>query len=441
MNFRALAWLGLGLAPVAFGGVLIGNGGHALVCRDPDRRIRSAELFDYYEARVQSGLVAKLGDDALPYPDKVRIALARLAVHSPKRAARYLEQAQSFVADATFLSPEEARLRPIPDRDADVGNLIEAPPGCAIEQLAIQHIPKYPSDKRYFVQAEIWSALDEQSRAGLVLHEVIYREALDSFQTNSLNARYFNAFLSQTEFPAMDGYEFLLLLRDRVGFLEGELFGHDVLLARCPVETTTSESGHPRCERTPVRSALHRFRRDEGDTLVVDLARTQEDVALGNFSVYLGFVNAGPVDRFDPVRATFRTGRLIRLEQAQSSQIFLADISLPMAAGGLNHASVDDKGQLRTLDWRGDLPLSFRVGQRLTKFLGPAYALARRPDSRIYSTLMTFFPKLQVESGFLAESITLPDPQGRETKLPAGSWIQVDAEGRLIDSILPAASR
>jgi hypothetical protein len=80
-------------------------------------------------------------------------------------------------------------------RIRDINTAIMPAAGCSAEQIAIQQDPKYPGDKRYFIQKSIFEHknFDAKQRAGLVLHEVIYRLTILGRAEDSQSARYLTA--------------------------------------------------------------------------------------------------------------------------------------------------------------------------------------------------------------------------------------------------------
>jgi hypothetical protein len=174
---------------LAFAGNSVGNGGNVVVCKDAAARVTSIELLDYYEGKVLRGITPETGAPALDYHQKIDYVLDRFAEVAPHRAARYRDQARSFESEALFLAG--AQLVPVPDSQHSF-----VPDGCEVDQAAIQKTPEFPEDKRYTVNQDLWSQLPAEGKAGLVLHEVIYREAIEHNQDDSVKARYFNSYVA-----------------------------------------------------------------------------------------------------------------------------------------------------------------------------------------------------------------------------------------------------
>ena len=175
----------------------VGNGGDLVVCRDSQGNIKSTEMLDYFEGRELRGLHISV--------NSAEDALQRLSRLSPRRADRYRTLIQNFSANALFKSGVE--LTDVPDSDHDI--LLK---GCKIEQLAIQRKPVFPEDKLYLVNKDLWDIMSAKDRAGLILHEIIYRDTLDEGKTDSRTARYFNSLISSTEFEALPMKSYLKIV-------------------------------------------------------------------------------------------------------------------------------------------------------------------------------------------------------------------------------------
>lgn len=199
-------------------GRVVGNGGSGIVCRKSrsvppwsnpwNGHPESVELLDFYEGRLLRGLTLHLGSDQLSLLEKVDLVLSRLTRVSPKRSERYRNQARDFFWDALLLSNET--LVSVPDTFH-----LTVPKDCTVEQIAIQREPRFPEDKRYLINKELWDAMNLEHQTGLVLHEIIYREAIGVGQKDSVNTRYFLSRLVSSETPfenEKDFTDFLTLI-------------------------------------------------------------------------------------------------------------------------------------------------------------------------------------------------------------------------------------
>ncbi len=153
---------------------LLGNGGDALVRKDQAGQRNFAMLLDFYEGMQTSPRMSlDLGGPTLTVMEKVGFAISKLDRVDPLRAARYREWLQGFKqGEACFAAG--IRLK-----DIDDSNHIQLPdgPGWEIEQVAIQKDPVFPEYPRYVINLDIWNEMDKDNQAGLILHELMYRDA------------------------------------------------------------------------------------------------------------------------------------------------------------------------------------------------------------------------------------------------------------------------
>src|SRR5262249_21252593 len=77
------------------------------------------------------------------------------------------------------------------------------PQGCSPGQAAIQIKKQFPEDKTFTISKEMWDKMDPNSRAGLILHEIIYEEMISLGEDNSVNASYINSYMTAGLFDEM----------------------------------------------------------------------------------------------------------------------------------------------------------------------------------------------------------------------------------------------
>jgi hypothetical protein len=223
-----LYFLSIGEFAIASGRT-VGNGGDVLVCRNQDGT-DSYELLDFYEGRALRNIQVDLGPAELTLPEKIEIALKRLERVSERRAKTYRTQAATFFQESLFLT--DAGLIDVPDSDHFI-----IPHNCHLQQIANQSEPLYPEDKRYIIDQSLWNQLDKNNQVGLILHEIIYREALAIGQVNSISTRLLTSNISSLRINAMSTAEFTRFLTD-LGFTSTTIQGIEVLInATDPIKT------------------------------------------------------------------------------------------------------------------------------------------------------------------------------------------------------------
>lgn len=188
------------------------GGGNVVSCTDPLTNIKTHRLLDYYEAEtLMPELLPELGNGGTEL-EKVDFVLDRLEKHDPRRAKKYRVVAHEFFKNTQFI---QNKVLP----DINDHGYVPKEPHCIIEQLAVQNISPFPQAKKYVVREEFWKKLSLEDRAGLILHEVIYGEAMAMGQKTSRNSRYFNALMSSKKLETMSAAEYEDRL-ERVGFTE-----------------------------------------------------------------------------------------------------------------------------------------------------------------------------------------------------------------------------
>lgn len=185
MNYvLAFALVLFGATPT-FAGDLKRNGGNVLLCYG------HYESFDLYEGAASYGYKKDL-PEGQSYQDIAEQIIARIEKYNPSRAALYLGHLKQFLREARFV--EAADFTGIPD----IGEGVSIAKNCSLIQTVSQYRQNDPNGKRYLVNQDVWSQLSEQDKAVLVLHEIIYREAIadDLSLQNSIGVRHFTAYLS-----------------------------------------------------------------------------------------------------------------------------------------------------------------------------------------------------------------------------------------------------
>jgi hypothetical protein len=192
--------LWIATAAWASSGNSVGNGGDVVVCRDAQNRISSVEVYDIVEAAKLRNLpmdIRPAGRIFLrDWDQKITVPLERLRRLSPLRAAEYAKQAQTFLENSRFV--RNVDLTDIPDSDHAL-----VPRGCHIEQIVIRKDPTFVDDRLYLVNEDLWEKLDEENKAILVMHELIYGEALAYGATDSRAARYLNSLIFSKRIDVM----------------------------------------------------------------------------------------------------------------------------------------------------------------------------------------------------------------------------------------------
>lgn len=224
----------------SYAGHSVGGGGTGVVCHDANEDISSIEIYDYFYAR-KLGRDINLGPSNETYQTQAQVALDRLAKLSPLRAKKYADQIRSFESpqEANFL--KDTSIFHVPDLGQPV---LDPGPGCELVQIVFQQEPRFSRDKRYLINEFYWKLLNQTQKAGLVLHEVIYREAMSYGQNDSSGAREFNITFSEESSTKMTFQEFYAMLR-AIPFVETDFLGNQTVIGTC---IKSPENSRPSCQ-------------------------------------------------------------------------------------------------------------------------------------------------------------------------------------------------
>lgn len=198
-----------------------GNGGDVMICQSEAGEL-SVHLLDYFRV---SGIEMEVGADAFEKTREVLLDLRRI---DPVRATLYLQGLDNFIEEAVF---HNGRLRNIEDEGRLPRGTSWRGFACVPRQVAIQYRlsphESYSSwskveKGRYLIDQIMWDMMSEEHRAGLILHELIYREAINLMprltknsilvrslnriwvtRRNTLSQREYNVYLRYFRFPVL----------------------------------------------------------------------------------------------------------------------------------------------------------------------------------------------------------------------------------------------
>lgn len=167
------------------------NGGDIIAC--PGLEVPSYRSLDLYEGKMVYKLEPALIDQ-VDYRVIVSQLIDRIEKFDISRANLY----------RSFLRNFEAETQVIPG--SEFGNIkdegfITLPEGCELRQAAGQFRRHTPDGIKYIFNGAIWSNMSSMTRAALVLHELVYREALipKDGPATSAKVRYFTAYIHSSK--------------------------------------------------------------------------------------------------------------------------------------------------------------------------------------------------------------------------------------------------
>lgn len=188
MSKKMISLLLLFVSLFAHAGNEVGNGG--VVLYSLTNRMASV-LLDAYEAEARYGFTVKWPKEMR---DEVSIAMdftKRLAPHDAKLQNKLNVWIKSFYAESS-ITPNLPLI-------FDTGVGIHIPQGYRFGQLVIQ--TKYGNQTHYLLNERFWKLLPVEQRAIAILHEVVYRRALEVNPNlfSSLQVRQFVVLLISNE--------------------------------------------------------------------------------------------------------------------------------------------------------------------------------------------------------------------------------------------------
>ena len=154
------------------GAHVVGNGGDVIYCNESDGSV-SKELFDYYEWSKLSSFEVDLPSEG-DYLSLVNILIERLRFYNDDFADLLLKNLDSFLSEHVMVDSE---LTDILDTNSPIVIPISK---CKLYQAINQRRPRRLGSPRFLVNKKVWNAIDDKNRAGLVLHEIIYKVLIDN---------------------------------------------------------------------------------------------------------------------------------------------------------------------------------------------------------------------------------------------------------------------
>lgn len=195
------------IASYSFAGVkVIGNGGDAVVCYTDatSANIKSVQFFDYWEQpQVINYGAVDLGGPQLSVADKIQLVTARIQKFDPNLAQFIKTNALNLAYNLSDYLVSKYLLPDIQDMNPKA---IPSSPDCYIEQFAIQYKDVQTGQKRFYISESLYNHpnTSNDSKAGLLLHEAIYRFAiLNQDAKNSDGVRLFNYTIATSKLDSL----------------------------------------------------------------------------------------------------------------------------------------------------------------------------------------------------------------------------------------------
>ncbi|MBY0471233.1 hypothetical protein K2X30_08710 [bacterium] len=172
----------------------VGNGGGSVVCYAPDGVTRtSIELFDYWEMSryLKATETVDLGDESVSVEKKIDLFAQKLKWIDPSRAERYRQAAAVILSQLDKELRDDLGVSPVDDDRSEIDP--PAPP-CRKELFAIQIKDPKPGETRFMIRKDLYNdpLTSNTTRAGIILHEIIYRDTIQNGARDSFGARLYH---------------------------------------------------------------------------------------------------------------------------------------------------------------------------------------------------------------------------------------------------------
>lgn len=183
----------------------VGSGGHSVVCAKSSGQV-TYELLDFYEARTKWQYFINLGDEDFFLDESWEILKTQLRRRDAKLADRFETALRDYKQRHIIMDETEFPFT----TDSHV-DFLET--GCRLEQTAVRNesFDVTGSEAIYFIRAELYQKLNGPQKAGLSLHEVLYR--LSTLTEDSRSIRQLTAYLSSTKAQDANHLAYTRLLR------------------------------------------------------------------------------------------------------------------------------------------------------------------------------------------------------------------------------------
>ncbi len=212
----------------AEGGFSSGGGGNAVVCMNSSGLITEIQLLDYIEGLLKDSAINPSIDlSGESVKENIQIAFERMKTRWPFLGDRLLKKALDLESNLNsyLVSAESVSLTPLYDMNLTIiPNSNSMGDQCAIARFAVQHRNNLQGQKKFSFVKELYlhPKTSTQTKAGIIIHEILYEAAIRQGAVNSDFIRWFTYILSSTSFDKLTSDDFQSLETDhRAEFLKG----------------------------------------------------------------------------------------------------------------------------------------------------------------------------------------------------------------------------
>lgn len=195
--YRLLLLLSLALSQSVWGGGVNSGGGYVVACKENE--VTKYQFLDFFEAeqKTKKMVYIDIPASADEY-ETASAAIERIRRFSPALASEWQQTVQDFkFSEMTFV--KNAKIKDIDDAEMIIDDI----ENCEVLQAAVQVKEPARNEFRLFVSEALWKGMDTKTRAGLLVHEAIYKTAMQQGHTKSVDFRRITALLFNKELDHM----------------------------------------------------------------------------------------------------------------------------------------------------------------------------------------------------------------------------------------------
>uniref|UniRef100_UPI0035636474 hypothetical protein n=1 Tax=Halobacteriovorax sp. TaxID=2020862 RepID=UPI0035636474 len=195
------------------GGFSSGGGGNSVVCFSKNGKLAEVSLLDYYEGiRKDNSLVKEINLAGDSVEEKIVNALSTLEKEYPRLTTKLKNRALWLHSniDTYLIDSKDGKLSPVYDMNIPfVPQFNEEGDECQIVRFAVQSKEHVEGQKKFFFVKDLYNhpLTSDTTRAGIILHEIIYEEAILNKSVNSDFVRWLTYLISSKKISQMTSNE------------------------------------------------------------------------------------------------------------------------------------------------------------------------------------------------------------------------------------------
>lgn len=202
------------------GGFSSGGGGNSVICYGPNGEISEISLLDYVEGvRKDQSLNKGVSLEGKTVREKLLSAFKRMEKRWPFLSEKLEQKALQVEKEMSLnlMGAQDGKLTPIIDMDLTfVPNKNALGHQCKIVRFAVQEKEQLKGQRKFNFVKELYMhpRTSDTTRAGIIIHEVLYEEAIKDGAKNSNFVRWLTYLISSPTFDVFEKEDFRVLELD-----------------------------------------------------------------------------------------------------------------------------------------------------------------------------------------------------------------------------------